>query len=274
MENEKPVNPYQAPTVATFTAEPENDPHSFIPGGRTVSAGNGWSWISAAWKLFTASPLIWIVNFVLFFIINFIIGLIPLGSLVGIVLGPVWMAGFLYGSHAVHGGRALEVSDLFAGFREKTGPLLGLGLLTLGLWIVLAIIAVILFVVVLGSSGIFTAILSQNPEAIREVINEETGLHFLLVFLILMALAIPVMMAAWFAPALVLFHDVSPIAAISMSFKGCLRNILPFLLNGIIIFLLLILAVIPLFLGLFVMIPVFYASIYTSYRDIFTAEAS
>ncbi len=272
MENEKPVNPYQAPAVATLTAAPENDPHSFIPGGRTVSVGNCWSWISAAWKLFAASPLIWIVNFVLFFIINFIIGLIPFGSLVGIVLGPVWMAGFLYGSHAVHGGRALEVGDLFAGFREKTGPLLGLGLLTLGLWIVLFIIAAILFVAVLDNSGFFTAILSQNPEAIREVINEEAGLSFLLFFLIIMALAIPIMMAAWFAPALVLFHDVSPIAAMSMSFKGCLRNVIPFLLYGIITFILLILAMIPLLLGLFVVVPMLYIAIYTSYRDIFTAS--
>ena len=48
-----------------------------------------------------------------------------------------------------------------------------------------------------------------------------------------------------------------------------LRNILPFLVYGIIAFVLLLLASIPLMLGLLVMMPVLIASIYTAYRDIY-----
>ena len=81
--------------------------------------------------------------------------------------------------------------------------------------------------------------------------------------------AIPVAMAVWFGAPLILFHDLRPLQAFRMSFTGCLRNILPFLLYGIVVFVLLILAMLPFLLGLLVLIPVGMASLYTSYRDIF-----
>jgi uncharacterized membrane protein len=54
-----------------------------------------------------------------------------------------------------------------------------------------------------------------------------------------------------------------------MSFSGCLKNILPFLLYGIIAMVLFILATIPIGLGLLVVVPMLTASIYTGYRDIY-----
>jgi len=68
---------------------------------------------------------------------------------------------------------------------------------------------------------------------------------------------------------LVVLHDRGVIESMVLSFKGCLRNILPFLVYGIIAFVLLLLASIPLMLGLLVMMPVLIASIYTAYRDIY-----
>ena len=53
------------------------------------------------------------------------------------------------------------------------------------------------------------------------------------------------------------------------SFSGCLKNMLPFLLYGVVLFVLSILASLPLLLGWLVLGPVFGASIYTSYRDIY-----
>jgi uncharacterized membrane protein len=53
------------------------------------------------------------------------------------------------------------------------------------------------------------------------------------------------------------------------SFTGCLRNILPFLLYSVVLFVLSIVASVPLLLGWLVLGPVFAASVYTSYRDIY-----
>ncbi|MGI9229002.1 MAG: BPSS1780 family membrane protein, partial [Gammaproteobacteria bacterium] len=57
--------------------------------------------------------------------------------------------------------------------------------------------------------------------------------------------------------------------AITQSFLGCLRNILPFLLYGLAMFAFFLLAVTPLGLGLLVYIPVALAAMYASYRDVF-----
>jgi len=53
------------------------------------------------------------------------------------------------------------------------------------------------------------------------------------------------------------------------SFRACLRNIPPFLIYGLLGILFIILACIPVFLGLIVLIPVGIATVYTSYKDIF-----
>ena len=76
-------------------------------------------------------------------------------------------------------------------------------------------------------------------------------------------------MMIWFAPALVILNDMGAVEAMKRSFSGCIKNILPFLLYGVIAMVLVILGMIPLFLGLLVVIPVLTAAIYTSYKDIF-----
>jgi len=76
-------------------------------------------------------------------------------------------------------------------------------------------------------------------------------------------------MATWFAPALALFHEQSATEAMKASFIACLRNVLPFLLYGVILFLLAIAASIPFGLGWLVLGPTMAASLYTGYRDIF-----
>ncbi len=269
-------NPYQAPSVSVMrAAEPEGS-GQLIPGGRSVVAGQGWGWIASAWSLFTAAPLIWIVNFVIFLVIYMLLSLIPfLGVLATSVLTFVFMGGMLIGADHLRRGESLTVEHLFAGFKQKTSQLLILGAIYLGVGLVLLLIMGALFAVMLGMSGFFAAMMTGDNEALgAQMAGMGAGfaLKFLLVVLIVLAVSIPIMMAFWFAPALVIFHEVSPVDALVMSFKGCLKNIVPFLLYGIILFALAIIAVIPLGLGMLVLVPVIYASCYTAYRDIFVGD--
>jgi uncharacterized membrane protein len=87
--------------------------------------------------------------------------------------------------------------------------------------------------------------------------------------LIATALLLPVMMAMWFAPLLVVFHELGAWEAMKQSFSACLKNFLPFLWYGVLLLLLSLLAMIPLGLGFLVLWPVIVASLYTSYRDIY-----
>ena len=115
-----------------------------------------------------------------------------------------------------------------------------------------------------GAAGI--ALLGKgNPNALLGA-----GFAAVMLFiLVLFALLLPISMATWFAPALIVLHDVPVLQAMLLSFKGALRNIIPFLLYGIVLLVLTAIAMIPLGLGLLVLGPVIFASIYAAYKDIF-----
>jgi uncharacterized membrane protein len=87
--------------------------------------------------------------------------------------------------------------------------------------------------------------------------------------LLLTLLLLPLFMAVWFAPALVVLRGLEPWAAMKLSFSGCLANVVPFLIYGLVGIGLAIVASVPLMLGWLVVGPLTIASIYTSYCDIF-----
>jgi uncharacterized membrane protein len=89
-----------------------------------------------------------------------------------------------------------------------------------------------------------------------------------------MALFTPLIMATWFAPALILFGGARPATALGVSLKAVAKNWAAMLVNGITLGLLLFLAaLVPLLLGLLVAMPVLFGSLYASYQAIFAVWA-
>ncbi len=226
---------------------------------RKLSIGAGWSWIAQGFTLFKQSPGMWIGILLAFIVISVVVSLVPVvGSLAISVLSPVLMGGLMLGCRDLERGEDLQFSHLFAGFSTQTGPLVMVGVL----YLVFALLAVIpggaiMAVGVMAESG------AGDPSG--------ASLIFVIIGVLLMlALIIPVLMAYWFAPTLVVMHGLTAFAAMKLSFKGCLKNILPFLWYGIVVTLLYILALIPIGLGLLVLVPTLIASMYTGYRTIFT----
>jgi uncharacterized membrane protein len=210
---------------------------------------------------------------VIFFAITFAMGLIPLiGTLAGYTLFGFFGGALMLAAHAQQNGRPLEVSDIFSGFKAPhITPLLTVGLLYMASWLALMILMGTLFIVVLGVSGAIGAILSGDTGALGGLLVG-AGLGAVLVVLIVMAVALPIFMAFWFAPALVAINNISPIDALVASFKGCLKNILPFLLYGVVFLVLFIVGSITLGLGLLVVLPLMFTSTYAAYRDIFLGD--
>lgn len=254
------TNPYAAPKapVADAAAPLQGD---FVPGGRALPAGRGWAWIVEGWNLFKRQPAMWIAIAVLLAVIFVVLALIPLlGSLAAMILAPVFGAGLVIGSRALDQGGSLEIAHLFAGFRERFGTLATVGLTYLG-----ASVAIALVVGLVTGAGVWKLMGGDaDPAAIGAA-----GATVLLAFLVMMALMLPVVMAVWFSPPLVAFHELGAGEAMKASFVACLRNIVPFLVYGVILLLLGVLASLPFALGWLVLGPVMAASLYTSYRDIF-----
>ncbi len=257
-----PTNPYAPPTAQV--ADPTVVQRSqYVPGGRGVPSGHGWNWIAEGWALFKRAPGIWIAIIVTFAVIYFVVALVPfVGSLASFLLGPVFGAGLMLGCRAIEEGGELEFKHLFGGFSNRLGPLVAVGALYLAAWIGILLVAALV-----GGVGVFALFLGGGGQDAAAMAATLTTIA--LVGLIVLALSIPVLMAVWFAPALVVFHQLGPVEAMKDSFLGCLRNVLPFLVYGIMFTLLAILATIPLGLGWLVLGPVTVASIYTAYRDIY-----
>lgn len=252
------TNPYSAP------AAPVADPAmavqgNFVPGGRGVGAGRGWSWITEGWGLFKEQPWMWIGIWVAMFVILALIGLIPfLGTIANAILWPVFSAGLALGCRALAEGERLEFGYLFAGFRERLGTLAGVGALTF-------VIALAIGIAVALGMGVSMATMFGGARPA----TEEAAIATLLAVLVMLALLLPLVMAMWFAPLLVVFHERGVLEAMKESFQGCLKNIVPFLVYGVIGLVLAVLVTIPVALGWLVMGPVFVISMYTSYRDIY-----
>ncbi|MGQ9424457.1 BPSS1780 family membrane protein [Gilvimarinus sp. F26214L] len=255
-------NPYAAPAASM---EPASSPEAFqLREPRGVSAGRGVAWISEGFAHFKQDPGQWILVCIVGFVLMIVLSIVPLINTISTLLTYVWIGGLMLGCRAQDEGKPMTLSYLFAGFQQKFGSLLLLGL-------IVTIAGVVLALVALGPmfSQMFSAAMSANPEANQEFIDNFSMSNVLLPVLIAMLFFIPLLMAIYFAPMLIVLNDVPVGRAMSLSFKGCLKNIVPFLIYGIVFFILYILAAIPLLLGLLVLMPTAFGSMYRAYKDIY-----
>jgi uncharacterized membrane protein len=231
-------------------------------GARAVGTGQGWTWIADGFDLFKKAPGIWIALVVILFVILVVLAFIPLlGAVATFLLMPAFLGGLILGSQELQGGGELELRHLFAGFdKAHAGNLIVLGALTIAGWVI-----VMLPVVAIVGAGAIVAVMRGDTAGAAAM-----GGSVLIAWLVALALSIPIYMALWFAPSLVVLGGRAPVAALKESFLGCLRNILPFLVYSIVVVVLGIVASIPLGLGWLVLGPVLIASVYTAYRDIFS----
>jgi len=252
-------NPYAAPKapVADATSAPQGN---FVPGGRGVAAARGWDWIVGGWNLFKKQPGVWIGLTVIALVIFVVLSFIPfVGPLALTLLGPVFGGGVMLGCRALDEGGELEIGHLFAGFREKFGTLAAAAAIYLA-----AYVAIMVVVMLITGASMFAMMGGASPE-----MSAGAVMGILLAMLIAMALMVPVAMAIWFAPCLIVFNQRGAVEAMKESFSGCLKNIVPFLLYGLVFMIVGFVAALPLFLGWLVVGPVFAGSIYASYRDIY-----
>jgi len=260
--------PYAPPTADIGFGSVGGEAH-FIPGGQSVPAGNALTWISDSWGLFKRKPGMWI-GFVLFlFVIQFLLDRVPyfLGSIVFYAVQIFLIAGVIYSCDLLRREGSFSFGDLFIGFQRKTAPLLTLVLIAFGFFLGLMLIAFIFL-----GTGVLMAMSSGDPVAMASAF-EGVGAGALFVGAIIFLVGTTIYaMTVWFAPALVLMHDIAPFQALKMSFFACLKNILPGIVFFIVMIVLVIVSAIPLGLGLLVTMPMLFICYYTSYNNIFLSE--
>lgn len=235
----------------------------------SVAAGKGTAWWSEGWRLFTAAPGVWIAITVLFVVIMVLLSLVPLlGSIATALLAPVLAGGVITGCRAIDRGNKLTINHLFASFSDRLAPLAIVGLLYLiGSFVIIVVVFGVLFAVI-GVSGI-GALFAGDPMQAGFTALATFSIGAMLALLLGLLMGIPLTMAYWFAPALVVLRNDEPLAAMKTSFNACLVNMMPMLVYSLLGLVFAIVASIPVMLGWLVLAPVFAGSVYASYKDIF-----
>lgn len=235
-----------------------------LPEPAAVTPSQALRWIATGWQLFMRSPLIWIAQALILFLILAALGVVPLlGWAAAPIAVPVLSAGMLAGAQALERGEALRVGHLFDGIRLHAGNLLVVG----ALYLTGALAAFFISAMVSGSA----VLLGMAVGAAGGAGLAAGGVMFgMLVFSVLLALLIT---ALWFAPALVMLQNVAPLDAMKCSAQACFRSPLTFLLLAIMLYVLIWVAMLPAGLGMLVLIPVIACALLAAWRDTFAPRA-
>jgi uncharacterized membrane protein len=199
-------------------------------------------------------------------------------GIVFVLLIPVFIAGIMEGCRAVEEGQELKILHLACGFQRNAGALVTLGGISL-----IGNLAVVMIVYALGGEAFasLAKTVQQNPQITPQMAEQMQGAFAIVgrAFLIATLLSLPLLMALWYAPMLVYFQDMGPLAAMKSSFFACLKNTMPMLIYGLAVMAGMFIAM-PLTaalgqydLSLWLLAPVVLPSLYVSFRDIYVAEA-
>jgi uncharacterized membrane protein len=260
--NESPVFP-MAPT--RFTGE-----------SREVDPGACFDWLRQGWTMFLVNPGVWIGSTLLLLIILMAISVMPFFSrlaadlILPVIFGqiavsslmPLFGAGMVQICRDIGEERQPEIADLFSGFSRNSGQLV-----TVGILFAAGIFGIAFVAFLLASGGLFGGGLTGKVAGYAISFG-----GVMLASLLVMVLSVPVIMATWFAPALVFFHDMKPLDAMKASFAAGARNFLPMAVFSIFLVVTLFFSMLPVGMGLLLLLPVASGAVYASYRDIFVGS--
>lgn len=236
-------------------------PSRFSGASREVDAGACFDWLRQGWAMFMANPGIWIGATILLLVMLMAISIVPVfGQIAAHLLVPLFGAGMVTICRRLANGDEPEIADLFADFRHNAGQLV-----MVGVFFALGIFGIAFMAFLLVSGGVLGGVVTGKVGGFGVALG-----GVMLAGLLVLVLSIPVIMATWFAPALVLFHDMQPLDAMKASFAAGAKNLLPMVIFGIFLVVALFFAMLPIGLGLLLLLPVFSGAVYASYRDIFS----
>ncbi|MEW5771336.1 MAG: BPSS1780 family membrane protein [Pseudomonadota bacterium] len=232
-----------------------------------IPAAQGLAWIKQGWSLFMQAPVPWAGMTALVFLVLMGLGVLPfLGGLLVHVLSPFVVAGFLAASRAGLAGEPVTFLYLGAGFQQARN-----GLFVIGLAYMLATLLVFR-AVAFFTGGDLDQLMAQlqNPHALSPEEAEALVRQVMPTLALGSLLLVPLLMATWFSPALVLFEGFAPGKAVWWSLWACGVNWRPlFVYSSLLALAGMAAVVIPFGLGLLVFIPLTLTSTYMAYRDIF-----
>jgi hypothetical protein len=191
-----------------------------------LSPAEGMWWLKAAWAFFRAAPMRWLGVTAAFLLLLQLLGNIPGGIVIAFLLKPILSVGFLAGAWHQERGQQPSLTNLLSGFQSNWRALFPLGLVYL--------VGVATAVTVAGAvSGIsIEKILSgtgdnPTPQMLHDL---RSAMMWTLLFML------PVVLALWFAPALIVFDDLGVRQALTASLMACVKHVAVIIVYAITLF--------------------------------------
>ena len=245
----------------------------------TLPAKRGLGWLIEAFAIFRRKPALLSFLVLGYWLSMAVISAIPyLGQMISFILIPAFSVSLMNACRLIATDEELPPQVLFSGFHRNLQTLIRLG-----------VVYVVASLVILGISAIFDGgilfrmlVLGAIPD---NAAMSDTSV--LISAQLAICLLIPVMMAFWFSPVLVAWHDMSAGKSLFFSLVACARNWRSFLMYSLAVGIIgifvprmanaLLGGIGPMLPSLItvaislVLLPTLYASFYISYRDIFVS---
>jgi hypothetical protein len=244
----------------------------------TLPARRGWYWFYDGYRIFRKNRLMLALIVLCYWLMMIVVNSVPvIGQIAVTVLIPIFSVSLMNVCRLVENGGRVIPQLLFSGFNKHLRELVVLG----AAYLVAAL-------AILGASALFDDGALFQMFTIGRQPDLTNGSVLVAAEIALIAFA-PLMMAYWYAPVLVAWHDLPPGKSLFFSFVACARNWRPFLTYSLAVVLAFALvpafvrgvfaALVPGAMGFFttvltmvvvlILAPTLYASFYVSYRDVF-----
>ncbi len=189
-------------------------------------ASRGVVWLKESWVMLSAARIQWLVLLLAYYLIQIVVSLVPfVGPLALMVLRPVFTVGFLAAAWNQERGGMPEIRHLFRGFGANLWALI-----PIGIFLIFGTALAVFATVAVDGGELFEGIASNRP--LEDVL---AGQDVEAAMLFASACAVPIALAAWFAPALVVFSGCGAAQALATSFRAALANWQPALVYGLLL---------------------------------------
>jgi hypothetical protein len=189
-------------------------------------AGRGVVWLKESWVMLSAARVQWLLLLLTYYLIQIAVSLIPIaGPLALMILRPVFTVGFLAAAWNQERGGIPQIQHLFRGFRANLWALI-----PIGLFLVVGTALAIFATVAVDGGELFEGIASNR--SLEDVLS---GKDVEAAMLFASACAVPIALAAWFAPALVVFNGCGAVQALGTSLRAAVVNWRPAVVYGVLL---------------------------------------
>jgi hypothetical protein len=195
-------------------------------------ARQGMVWLVTAYTMFKAHRLAWVMLVLAYFLLLLLLRVVPyIGPYAMTIMKPVFAVGLLAAAWTQERGGRPAFAQLFQGFRANLWSLLAIGLFFV------AGITLAVFASSLVDGGKLLELMAGGgtmSDTLLAAALSDTQLQLGMMFSALLSL--PVVIATWWAPALVVFQDAGPGAALAASLRAALANWKPLAIYGLGVF--------------------------------------